>query len=129
VGIKTIFESERYGGNYFYKSDYTITPKEALTAIEVRFLTFDVWGKPIKTLTATDIQDMPSNTNQQFSAKWSVFSENEASEFYASIAYIAQVRTASGRVIQMDNTPVLQEAQKFYKKFTAEDLEPKPDKK
>lgn len=57
-------------------------------------------------------------------AAWNLFSENEASEFYASIAYIAKVRTKAGRILASDTAPVLEEARKFSSKFSAEDLEP-----
>jgi hypothetical protein len=53
-------------------------------------------------------------------------SENEMSEHYASIAYIARVRTADGRVIEADPAAAVAEARKFSKKFTPLDLEPKP---
>ena len=62
-------------------------------------------------------------------AKWNVYSENEVSEYYASIAFIAQVRTKTGRIIKADPIIVIQEAQKFSKKFKESDLEPEPKKK
>lgn len=119
VGVKTIYESgDRYSsGRYKYSAEYTITAKEALSAIEVRFLTFDIWGDHSRNLSATDIVDMDAGSTKKFNAKWNVYSENEVSEYYASIAYIAQVRTKSGRVIKADPKVVLEQARKFSKKL------------
>ena len=131
VGVRTIYESgEQYSrGDYKYKDDYTVKTNQDLTAIEVRFLTFDIWGDHLRNLSATDIVDLKSGETRSFDAKWNVFSENEGSEHYASIAYIAQVRTKSGRVIKADLNMVVKEAQKFSARFKASDLEPEPKKK
>jgi len=131
VGVKTIYKSgERYSsGSYQYSAEYTITTKEALSAIEVRFLTFDIWGDHSRNLSATDIVDMDAGSTKKFDGKWNIYSENEVSEYYASIAYIAQVRTKSGRVIKADPKVVLEQARKFSKKFAEGDLEPTPEKK
>jgi len=131
VGIITIYElGEGYSsGEYIYKANYIINAQEALSAIEVRFLTFDVWGNHIRTLSSTDIVDLPAGRKHVFDAKWPVYSENEVSQFYASIAYIAQVITAGGRIIKTNPNIIIEEARKFSSKFTEGDLEPNPDKK
>lgn len=94
-----------------------------------RFLTFDIWGDHSRNLSATDIADMDAGSTKKFDGKWNIYSENEVTEYYASIAYIAQVRTKSGRVIKADPKVVLEEARKFSKKFAEGDLEPTPEKK
>jgi len=131
VGVKTIYESgKRYSsGNYRYSTEYTITTKEAVSAIEVRFLTFDIWGDHKRNLSATEIVDLEGGVSKKFDGQWKVYSENEVSEYYASIAYIAQVRTKNGRVIKANPSVVLEQARKFSKKFSEGDLEPKPEKK
>ena len=131
VGVKTIYEKgDRYSnGNYQYSAAYTITTKESIAAIEVRFLTFDIWGNHSRNLSAIDIVDMSSGTTRSFDNKWSIYSENEVSEYYASIAYISQIRTMDGKVIKADTKAVLEQARKFAKKFTEGDLEPTPEKK
>jgi hypothetical protein len=121
VGVKAAYESERRGGNYVYLTSYDLKAKEAVTAVEVRFLVFNVWGGHIRTLSASEIVDIPAGGNAKFNGKWSLFSENEASEYYASIAYIARVRTSSGRVIESDRKAVLSEVRKLAKKFSEED--------
>ena len=124
TGLKTIY-SDR---SYYYSSEYTIITKEAISAFEIRFLTFDIWGNHIQNLVATEISDIGSGMSEKFDAKWKEYSENRVSEFYASIAYISQIRTADGRVIKANPETVLAEARKFSEKFSMSDLEPKPDK-
>lgn len=131
VGVKTIYDpGGRYSsGTYKYKADYSVKSKQDLMAVEVRFLIFDIWGNHIRNLSATEIMDLKSEGTRNFNSKWDVYSENEVLEYYASIAYIAQVRTKSGRVINADINIVVQEAQRFSAKFKASDLEPEPKKK
>ena len=79
VGVKTIYESgERYSrGNYQYSAEYTITTTEAISAIEVRFLTFDIWGNHARNLSATKIIDLGAGSTKMFDGKWNGYSENE----------------------------------------------------
>lgn len=93
TGVSTIWESgdDYSAGGYKYKATYSILTFEALAALEVRFLTFDIWGKHDKTLSATQIEDIPIGKEHEFTGEWYLGSENEASEFYASIAFIAQL--------------------------------------
>jgi hypothetical protein len=124
VGVGAVYKSEKVGGGYRYSASLTIEVKEPLSAVEVRFLLFDIWGQHTRTLSLTKIADLDTG-KRGIEATWNLFSENEASEFYASIAYVAKVRTKGGRVIAADPAPVLEEARKFSSKFSAEDLEPK----
>jgi hypothetical protein len=79
----------------------------------------------IRSLSSTDVEDIaPGRTTMN--AKWSLFSENEASEYYASIAYVARVRVRSGRVYEADRDAVVAEARQFSAQFSAEDLDPQP---
>jgi len=130
VGVRTVYrERGSYSsGGYRYVSAYVITATEALSAIEVRFLLFDVWGNHSRNLSSTDVIDMKAGEVESFHPEWNVHSENEVSEFYASIAYIAQVRTKDGRVIKADPNFILKQAQQFSDKFSVEDLEPTPVK-
>jgi len=124
TGVNTSYGDRKYQ----YNAEYIIKTKEAISAVEVRFLTFDIWGNNVRNLSATDIQDVKADVTQNFDATWHEYSENRVSEFYASIAYIAQVRTADGRVIKANPEIVLKEARKFSDKFSKSDLEPKPEK-
>ena len=128
-GVTTIYEDgQRYSsGNYRYSSELQFTATEPVSAVEIRFLTFDVWGEPGRVLSVTEVKDFPAGTHPLI-GKWNLYSENEASEFYASIAYVARVRTKQGKVIRADPAPVVAEARMFSKKFTEADLEPQKPK-
>lgn len=129
VGVKTIYESVgRYSsGEYMYSANYSVIVQEPISAIKINFLTFDIWGNHVNNLSATEIIDLQKGETKSFDSKWRLYSENEASEFYASIAYIAQVRTKAGRVIKPDPKIIVDEARKFSSKFSESDLEPKPE--
>lgn len=133
-GITVIYDSKEYGGRYLYTATYDIEATEPLSAIEVRFICFDVWGQHTKSLSTEQVIDIPvdGGTGKQapftFSdaPRWNIFSENEASSHYASIAYVSRVRTQSGRVVECDPTPVVAEAKKLSSKFTEAALDPSP---
>jgi hypothetical protein len=80
----------------------------------------------VKTLSATEILDMPAGTVRSFDGSWNLFSETEASEHYASIAYVAVIRDSFGKVLEADIQPVLAEARRFSERFSDSDLEPAP---
>jgi hypothetical protein len=104
VGVRTVYE-----GEYRYLSTYTVKARDSITAFEVRFVVFDIWGDPVRTLTTTEVQDIPAGATRADTGRWSVYSDNEVSEYYAA---------------NMD--PILAEATKFSGKFTAADLEARP---
>jgi len=123
--LTTAYKSKGYSGEYRYMAEYQVDAKEPLSAIEVKFITFDVWGEYQRTLSATDIKDLAVG-HTKLSGQWRIFSENEASEYYASIAYVARVRTKAGRVVAADVAPVIAEAKKFSGAFNPAVLEPTP---
>lgn len=126
VGIETKYRSgtQYQSGGYYYFAEYAIRCREPITACEIRFLTFDLWGTHDRTLSSTEIQDIKPDVTHRFTGEWNLFYENEACEFYASIAFVRRIRTASGRVLIADPSTALREAQKFSEKFSESDLEP-----
>jgi len=129
VGVKTVGGLRRNDFVYNYSAEFSIKPKEAISAFEVRFIIFDLWGNHTKNLSTTEVMDIAAGKTEKFDAAWNLYSENEASEYYASIAYIARARTKAGKVYEANYKIVLEQARKLSKKFTKEDLEPKPEKK
>lgn len=119
VGIKTVYGAR----NYYYRTDISIVTKEPIVAIEYRFVLFDIFGNFTRILSGTIIEDIEKDSAIQ--SEWNILNESETKRFYASIAYISKIRTKSGQVIEGNTDAVLMEAQKFSKKFTKEDLEPK----
>lgn len=128
-GVVTRYESgERYSsGSYEYSATVEFDVAEPLVAIEICFLTFNVWGEHVRTLNLTEVKDFKAGPNK-LTGTWRIYSENETSEFYASIAYISRARTKDGRVMVGDRAPVIAEAKKFYTKFSESDLDPEKPK-
>ena len=109
-----------------YAANYAVKAGEDIRAFETRFLLFNIWGRHVQTLTSTKITDVPTGEVHYCDGRWNLFSENDAGEHYASIAYLAVVRTASGQVVEANIEPVLAEAKQFSEKLTDLDLEPTP---
>ena len=120
--VRVSYYSSR--SDYYYNANWTINSESHLQAIEMRFLLFDVWNNRTKTLGATEIVDMPAGSKRTFSGRWRIYSENEAAEHYASIAYISMVRGANGAISTANLECVLEEARKIHQAFEQEQLEP-----
>jgi hypothetical protein len=139
-GINT---GKKYNGHSF---DWLFTNRsvvfvrhESVSAFEIRHLTFDIWGDHVRTLTGSEIADHtlldPGSTRDEFDFRdspgsievdhqWNLYTENEAWAFYASITYMARVRTAAGKVIEAETDAIIREARRFTEQFSAEQLEP-----
>jgi hypothetical protein len=114
------------GGSYGYVSRYTVRARDSITAFEVRFVVFNVWGDVIRTLSSTEVEDIPAGDEREVLEDWSVESEKEATGCYASLGFVARVRTKSGKVSAANMDPILREARKLSARVTAADLEASP---
>ena len=127
VGEASVFVNyiaKKYRGEFTYEAPLTVLAKVDLRAIEIRFLMFDLWGNAQRTLSATKIKDIKAGTRQEFTSKWRVWNENDATYHNASIAYIAQLRTADGRIWKADVERVVEEASRFTESFKRDQLNP-----
>ena len=127
TGVKTVYETgDKYSrGEYQYQAEFEFTAKEELVAVEIRFLVFDVWGEQNTPLSATYVEDIEKGVTVSKTAKWRLYSENDASEHYASIGYVARARTKSGEIRIMPSEHVLEVAREFSADISEKDLEPK----
>jgi len=127
-GVRAVREplEEKYW--YYAKFDVQLT-EDSITAWESRFLTFNVWGDHVRTLSYTKVHVVNHNEMALASGSWYLGSKAEGEEHLASIGYIARVRTNEGKVLHADTELLLREAKRFSEKFTEEDLEPKSPKK
>ena len=82
----------------------------------------------MRTLSSRSVADLAPGT-KTLNSKWSVYSENEVEAHYASIGYIARARLEDGRIVEAPQEVIVAEARRFAKKFTPEQLEPKPQPK
>ncbi|NQW47973.1 MAG: hypothetical protein HQ464_09420 [Planctomycetes bacterium] len=115
---------------YWYNVKFAVTViGEAVSAVNLRFLTFDVWGCHVRTLGYTEVSDRRRNETWTDELTWYLGTETEAEQHLASLGYVARVRTREGLIVNADNAFIIREAQRFSEKFTEADLEPKAPEK
>lgn len=126
VGVATVYTAGvgYSNGGYNYRASVPVTVREDVAAIEVRFVVFNIWGEWVKTLTMTQVEDLAAGTSKTFTPKWDLYSENEVEKHYASIGYVARVRTKTGRIFEANYLPVIEEARKLNSKFDPDWLDP-----
>ena len=107
---------------FSYSSAVSITVTEPIVAIEVITMTIDVWGEHGTNLSNTEIQDFDAGEHT-IKGTWNVFRESDAMEFWASVAFVKGVRTASGAVYTADSNAVLEQANKIGARLTTADFQ------
>jgi hypothetical protein len=123
-GVSTVYIPKEYSGEYRYRAAFTLTTREPIQAVQIVFLTFDVWGNHVRTLSFEEVADIPAG-QKEMKGEWSLLSENDVEKHYASIGYVARVRLGDGRVVEAPTDTVVAEARKFSAKFSPSDLETK----
>ncbi len=113
----------RYDNNYEYNVQATLVASQPVTAVNARFIAFDVFGERVTTLGATEVVDLAPGEPSRFDWQWRV-GENDASRYFASIAFIARVRTADGQVHHADYNTIVCVAELFALAATVADLDP-----
>ncbi len=101
----------------------TVSPAQMITAVEVRYLLFDVWGQRLRTLTLTRLADSSTNVDLRESTAWPA-PESEVAQLVTVVAFAARVRTAQGQVWTYDPEKMLQEIQSLGLSVTTVDLTP-----
>lgn len=124
TGIQVVHGTdERYPFLPFqYRMSYQLNTREPITAVEIRVHVIDVFGRLLKTLSVTELMDF--SESRTFDASWRVWSEQEASDAFASIAYVARARTATGRVYEADRAAILEQVRRVARHIDPIDLEP-----
>ena len=99
---------------------------EPLTAVELRVHVFDIFGRSMEALRSVEVVDMSGTVTMKPS--WRARSENEASETLTSVVYVAQARTAAGKLDSIDRQSVLEQLKAISARISDADLDPKPSK-
>ena len=126
VVVRYARESGTYSGHYQYAVDHTLTLSEPLTAVELRVHLFDIFGRSMEALRSVEVVDMSGTVAMKPS--WRARSENEASETLTSVVYVAQARTAAGKLYSIDRQAVLEQLKAISARISDADLDPKPSK-
>jgi hypothetical protein len=83
--------------NYRFKSKGSIAPVTPLSAYEIHIVLYNVFGEHLKTLSGTEVTDLVAPMSIGNELSW-YGSENEVSEYFISVAYVANVRTKEGQL-------------------------------
>ncbi len=120
AGINTTYSKE-----FSFAPTGNITAKEAISAFEVRFMIFDVWGNHMKTLSGTELRDIAAGSPFQLAStgSWRAW-ENDVSHYLTSVGFVAHVRTSAGKAWSADTKAVFHEVEAVKLKLTQEQLEP-----
>ena len=104
-----------------FSIEYSINSGQPISALEVRFIPFDIWGTPSRPMSATHIQDISAGS-QAFSSEWSSITESAVSRHFVMIGYIAQIRLNSGEIVKANLNEVIEEARRLSEGFGADNL-------
>lgn len=104
-----------------YTSSVDLEVSEPTAAIEVVTMTIDLWGDHGTNLSNTEIRNLAPGAHS-LSGTWSVYKDSDATELWATVAYVAGVRTESGAVYRADIQAVLKEVNKIGARLTEADF-------
>jgi len=124
AGVATVYEGRAY--NFIPKGD--MTPREPITAVEVRFVLFDMFGQLMKTVSLTRVRDFGTDSKPLSEGGWYA-SEGNVRELLTVASFVAYVRTASGKVWRYDAKRVGEELQKLNLRIAAGALEPNKEER
>lgn len=110
AGITTAYGDREY----LYRQVGTLVASEPVTAIEIRYVLYDIFGGHLKTLSATSVADTAAGIPVQLSetGRWRAW-ENEVSELLTVVAFVAQVRSADGKVWRHEEKAISDELAKI----------------
>jgi len=127
VGTQPIYKSQQYGGSYSFTPVGDLTPKVPVSAVQVIFAQFDLWGNRERNLAATEIKDLQAGKSFKMEGSWYA-SENDVSEQLTSVAFVRNVMTADGKIWRADLDKIATLLQTVALKVSASGLESEPRK-
>jgi hypothetical protein len=108
VGINTVYN----GNGYEFVASGGITVVEPIVAYEIDFVLYDIFGEHIQTLSCTEINDISQPVELGKHSSWYA-TENQISEYFFCVSYVAKVRTKSGVIWRYDPLQIKQELNKI----------------
>ena len=104
-----------------YTSNTKVTAKDTVLAFEIRFVVLNVFGDIVKTLSATEVEDISPGTQRSYNWSWDA-RWNEIEEYHVSIAYVSRCVTPNGRMYVADMDNLLEIILEWSPKTTKEGL-------
>lgn len=125
AGITTKYRGERYS----FVPVGSIVASEPITAFQVRYVLYDMYGYPMKTLAGGHVTDIAANTPFPLEETGSWYAwETEVGELLTVGAFVANVRTAGGKIWRFDEKSVGSELARLNLKVSEGSLEPTKEK-
>ena len=127
AGINSVYRESSIGGDYKYVPVGSITALKPISAYEVRFLLFDVFGDHMETLSGTTLVDLTGDRSIAKDGTWRAW-ETEVSEMLTVVAFVARARTADGRIWEFNPAKLLRTVEQVKVKLTEKELTPEREK-
>lgn len=120
TGVEVVLYGDGSRAALHYSAGLALEPQRKLTAVEVRYALFDVFGRFVRVLSAEYVQDI--NGAQSLLPRWRVSSNIEASTVFVSVGYVEAAREADGRVYRLDREVLLKALRAAQLQATGSDL-------
>ena len=103
------------------KNEIEVRALGSVSAFEVSFVLFDLWGQVLERVKATEVLDLPAGTSTKLRWSWNdaalqadgAFHADASNVFQASIAYVSRVRLATGETLSADGDLVNEQIAKI----------------
>jgi hypothetical protein len=124
AGIATVWADDRLT----FKSGGALVAEADVSAIEVRFLLFDMWDRHIVTLSGNGIHDLQAGETLDLATvgPWRAWL-NAVQKYLTCVIFVAHVRLEDGRVWSFDEESLLPEIAALFRSVRSTDLEPEHD--
>lgn len=125
AGVKTS-HSER---EFLFTQSGKLRSFEGLSAFEVRYVLYDMFGRHLKTLSSVSVKDIPPAKIIELNefGQWRGW-ENEVASLFSVVAFVAHVRTAEGRIWRHKERQLSDELARIELAATSEVLNPVREK-
>jgi hypothetical protein len=115
AGIRTLYR----GRDYSFNPTGLAKTSKPVQAFEVRYLLYDVFGEHLRTLSSTEVTDLPGDFSFQLgkSGTWRAW-ENDVSQLLTVVAFVAQVRGEAGKIWRYNQKAIGDELGRIQLKVT-----------
>ena len=125
AGIKTAYGKR----NYKYRPVGSVLASKAVSAFQVRYLLYDMFGEHLKTLSGTEVVDVAAGASYPLTdiGTWRAW-ENDVSKLLTVVVFVAQVRTANGKIWRYDKDAIGDQLNQIHLRVTSGVFEPSKEK-
>ena len=99
------FSVKGRSGDFSFRAEGSMKALVPVSAFEIHILLFDVFGSPMKNLSATVIKDYGADDDIPLSGTWDI-GWTHAERLLTAVVYVANVRTQAGAIWQYSEVEV-----------------------